>query len=237
MYDGKEFLGFFFFNDTATTEIYTLSLHDALPICFGLEPFLAATNDVQLRARLGLAAEDVVIGKIARLFKLKGHDDLFAVAPDLVRLCPQTKFLLVGDGPWRSRLEGRARSLALERHFIFTGLVPPAGVPPLVGIMDIVAHLSLREGLARALPQGLAAGRPVVAYDCDGAKEGCFENQTGFLLKPGDLAGLGERLLELARDAALRRRLGQRGQQFVQEHFRVERMVEELYELYLRLAK
>ena len=204
---------------------------------FGLEPFLAATNDVQLRARLGLAAEDVVIGKIARLFKLKGHDDLFAVAPDLVRLCPQTKFLLVGDGPWRSRLEGRARSLALERHFIFTGLVPPAGVPPLVGIMDIVAHLSSREGLARALPQGLAAGRPVVAYDCDGAKEVCFENQTGFLLKPGDLAGLGERLLELARDAALRRRLGQRGQQFVQEHFRVERMVEELYELYLRLAK
>src|ERR1043166_311197 len=143
---------------------------------FGLEPFLAATNDVQLRARLGLAAEDVAIGKIARLFKLKGHDDLFAVAPDLVRLCPQTKFLLVGDGPWRSRLEGRARSLALERHFIFTGLVPPAGVPPLVGIMDIVAHLSSREGLARALPQGLAAGRPVVAYDCDGAKEVCFEN-------------------------------------------------------------
>ena len=170
---------------------------------FPLEPFLSSTNDLQLRARLGLAPDDIVIGKIARLFKLKGHDDLLAVAPGLVRLCPQIKFLLVGDGPWRGRLENQARSLGLEKHVVFTGLVAPAAVPPLVGIMDMLVHLSLREGLPRALPQALAAARPVVAYDADGAREVCLENETGFLLRPGDLPGLRERLLRLARDPAL----------------------------------
>ena len=187
------------------------------------------------RARLGLAPDDIVIGKIARLFELKGHDDLLAIAPALVQSCPRIKFLLVGDGPWRGRLEGKARLMGLGKHVVFTGLVAPAAVPPLVGIMDLLVHLSSREGLARALPQALAAGRPVVAYDADGAREVCLEDDTGFLLRPGDLAGLSERLLRLARAPALRQRLGQRGQQLVRERFSVPRMVDDLHQLYLRL--
>lgn len=203
---------------------------------FALEPFLSSTNDLQLRAGFGLAPDDIVIGKIARLFKLKGHDDLLAVAPELARLCPKIKFLLIGDGRWRARFEHQVRSLGLEKHVVFTGLVPPATVPRLVGIMDFLVHLSLREGLPRALPQALAAARPVVAYDCDGAREVCLENETGFLLRPGDLPGLRERLLLLARDSALRQRLGQCGRQFVQERFRVQSMVDDLHQLYLRLG-
>jgi glycosyltransferase involved in cell wall biosynthesis len=203
---------------------------------FPLEPFIASTNDLALRVRLGLAPDDIVIGKIARLFKLKGHDDLLAIAPELVRLCPQARFLFVGDGPWRGRLEQQARSLGLEKHVVFAGLVAPTAVPPLVGVMDMLVHLSLREGLPRALPQALAAARPVVAYDADGAQEVCLENETGFLLQPGDLSGLQERILRLARDPALRQRLGLRGQQFVQQRFAVQRMVDDLHQLYLRLA-
>jgi glycosyltransferase involved in cell wall biosynthesis len=203
---------------------------------FPLNPFLSATNDPALRARWHIAPTDIVIGKIARLFKLKGHDDLFAIAPALIDKFPNLKFLLVGDGPWRSRFVQRARSLNLEKHFIFTGLVPPADIPALVGIMDGLVHLSRREGLARALPQALAAARPVVAFDCDGANEVCLENETGFLVKPGDLATLSDRLSRLASDAALRQRLGQRGQQFVRERFAVERMVDDLYALYRKLA-
>jgi glycosyltransferase involved in cell wall biosynthesis len=203
---------------------------------FPLEPFLSSTNDLQLRARFGLSPEDIVIGKIARLFKLKGHDDLLAVAPRLVRGCPRIKFLLVGDGPWRGRFENRVRSLGLEKHVVFTGLVAPAAVAPLVGIMDLLVHLSLREGLPRALPQALAAARPVVAYDSDGAREVCLDNETGFLLQSGDLPGLHERLLQLAQDAALRERLGRCGRQFVQPRFGVQRMLDDLHQLYLRLS-
>lgn len=202
---------------------------------FSLPPFLSATNDPAIRARYGLKSDDIVIGKIARLFKLKGHEDLFQVAPELVRANPRLKFLLVGDGPWRGRFERLASSQGLQRHFVFTGLVPPAEVPALIGIMDVLVHLSLREGLARALPQAMAAGRPVVAYDCDGANEVVRDNETGFLLRPGDLEGLRERLERLAADPALRERLGRRGRETVRESFAVEKMVDDLFALYLKL--
>jgi glycosyltransferase involved in cell wall biosynthesis len=203
---------------------------------FPLEPFLAAKNDLELRRKLGIAPDDFVIGKIARLFKLKGHDDLFAVAPELVRQNPKIKFLLVGDGKWRGRFENLARASGLEKHFIFTGLVPPEEVPKFVGIMDTLVHLSLREGLPRALPQALAAAKPVVAYDCDGAREICLDGETGFLIQPGDLKNLTAKILQLANDSTLREKLGKSGSDFVRENFSVEQMVDSIYYLYLKLA-
>lgn len=202
---------------------------------FRLEPFTSATNDPALRARWKIAPGDFVVGKIARLFKLKGHDDLFNAAPAMVRACPGIKFLLVGGGEWQSRFELEARELGLEKHFIFTGLVPPCEVPHLVGIMDVLVHLSLREGLPRAVAQACAAARPVVAYNCDGASEVCIEDETGFLLPPGDVSGLTDRVIRLANDPALRERLGRRGQALVQEAFSIEKMVDDQYALYLKL--
>ena len=203
---------------------------------FPLEPFLAAKNDPAVRARWGLGETDFVIGKIARLCELKGHDDLFAAAPAFARRRPRAKFLLVGDGPWRARFEAKVRSLGLERQFVFTGLVPPAQMPSVVGVMDALVHLSRREGLPRALPQALAAGKPVVAFDCDGANEVCRPGETGFLLAPGDTRALGDALVQLVGDPALRARLGQRGRDFVRPRFPVERMVNDLHALYLKLT-
>ena len=204
---------------------------------FTLEPFLNAPNDPALRRKLGLAPDDFVVGKIARLFRLKGHDEVFAVAPALVRAHPNLRFLFVGDGEWRGRFEQMARGLGLEKHFVFTGLVPPAEVPRYVGVMDALVHLSLREGLPRALPQALAAGKPVVAYDCDGAREICLDGQTGFLISPGDHSLLAARLGELAEHPALRLRLGTTGRELVRRQFSVEGMVDALQALYLRLLK
>lgn len=204
---------------------------------FALEPFLAARNDLALRARWGLGPEHFVVGKIARLFKLKGHDDLLAAAVVVLQQQPQVRFLLVGDGPGRPRLQQKVRQLGLQGRVVFTGLVKPEQIPKLIGLMDAVVHLSRREGLPRALAQALAAGRPVVAYDCDGAGEVCLNQQTGFLLEPGDVAGLAQRLVQLAGDPDLCRRLGQRGQELVRQQFSLDRMLAELERLYWRLAQ
>ncbi len=204
---------------------------------FPLEPFLNSGNSPALRARLGLKPDDFVVGKIARLFKLKGHDDLIAAAPKLVRQCPRIKFLLVGGGPWQERLETEVRRLGHQDHFVFTGLVPPADIPQLVGIMDALIHLSYREGLPRALPQALAAARPVIAYNCDGAREVCLDGETGFLVPPGDVNRLCQCILQLSADAGLRERFGRRGQELVREWFPVQRMVDDLHKLYERLVQ
>jgi glycosyltransferase involved in cell wall biosynthesis len=203
---------------------------------FPLEPFLAAKNDLSLRAKLGLQPDDFVIGTVARLAQLKGHDDLFAVAAELIRQNPKIKFLLVGDGEFRARFENLASSLNLKRHFIFTGLVAPDEVPKFVGVMDALVHLSQREGLPRALPQALAAAKPVIACDCDGAREVCLDGKTGFLIQPGDLNNLTEKIIQLAGDSALGEKFGRTGRDFVRENFPVEKMVDSIYNLYLKLA-
>jgi glycosyltransferase involved in cell wall biosynthesis len=204
---------------------------------FPLEPFLSAKPDNELRARLNIQATDFVLGKIARLFELKGHDDLLDVTPELVKRIPNLKLLFVGNGEWRERLEEKARALGIAGNIVFTGLVPPSEVPRYVGIMDALVHLSRREGLPRALPQALAASKPVIAYDCDGAREICFENETGFLIKPGDLSTLAKRIVQLAADEQLRRDFGARGQNYVVANFSVEHMVRQIADLYSRLLK
>jgi glycosyltransferase involved in cell wall biosynthesis len=203
---------------------------------FLVGPFVNAVNDPAFRAKLGLAPDAFVIGKIARLAPLKGHEDLFAAFQALLPQCPNARLLLVGDGRLRAQLEARARALGLADQVVFTGLVPPGEVPRYVGIMDCLAHLSAREALSRALPQALAAGKPVVSYDFDGADEVCLDGETGFLVRTGDVATVTRCLLQLAGNAPLRERLGRRGQQFVGENFAVEHMVDSIYNLYLKLA-
>ncbi len=203
---------------------------------FRLEPFLYSRNDPGLRARFGIAPNDLVIGKIARLFELKGHDDLFEIMPEFLTAFPNARFLLVGGGPWETRFkEIVSANSALRGKVIFTGLVPPEEIPGLTGMMDILVHLSLREGLPRALPQALAAGKPVVAYDCDGAGEVCISGETGYLVPARNKRLLLEDLKRLASDPDLRARFGATGQEFVRERFSVERMVGDTAALYKRL--
>jgi glycosyltransferase involved in cell wall biosynthesis len=204
---------------------------------FDIEPFLHTTNDPALRAELGFDESDFVIGKIARLFPLKGHEDLFFAFQEMLARWPQARLLLVGGGELKAQLEKRTRSLGLGNKVVFAGLVPPDQVPRYVGIMDVLVHLSTREGLPRALPQALAACKPVISYDLYGANEVCFNNETGFLVNAGDCASVARHLLQLAADKNLRHTLGHKGQMFVKERFTIERMVEEQYKIYLQLAR
>lgn len=178
---------------------------------------------------------DFVIAKVARLFQLKGHSDLLAAAPAIIAAIPNAKFLLIGDGPLRDYCERRARSSKLQGRFIFSGLVPPAEIPRRLAGCDMVAHLSLREGLPRALSQALAAGRPVVAYDCDGAREICLDGKTGFLVPPGDIKTFADRVIRMARDRELRAQFANAGREYVRQNFGEQKMVDEIYGLYQRL--
>jgi glycosyltransferase involved in cell wall biosynthesis len=81
----------------------------------------------------------------------------------------------------------------LRGYFVFAGLVPPSEIPRYVASMDLLVHLSLREGLPRALPQALACGKPVVAFDVDGAREVCLDGETGLLVTGRGCDRIGQR--------------------------------------------
>ncbi|HWB09723.1 MAG TPA: glycosyltransferase family 4 protein [Pirellulales bacterium] len=200
------------------------------------EPFLRADEHrAHVRRQLGYTDEQIVVGKIARLFHLKGHDDVIAAAEKLAARHPAVRFLFVGDGILREQLQARIAAAGLADRFRFTGLVPPERIAELIGAMDVVVHTSLREGLARVLPQGLIAGKPVVSYDIDGAREVVVPGETGYLLPPRDVGGLVAALDELVADPALRDRLGAEGRRRFAEVFRHQHMTERTRELYEKL--
>jgi glycosyltransferase involved in cell wall biosynthesis len=197
--------------------------------------FLDARRDDSLRESLGISLGDLVVGKIARLFRLKGHEFLFEAAPRIVEAVPNVKFLLVGDGIYRERFERLATEMNLRSYFVFAGLVPPSEIPRYLASMDLLVHLSLREGLPRALPQALACGKPVVAFDVDGAREVCLDGETGLLVRAGDVNGLANAVIRLLQDTELANRMATQGRNLVKERFSEERMVRQLDELYRRL--
>lgn len=201
-----------------------------------VEPFLtSACHRDRVRTELGYRPEHVVIGKVARLFHLKGHADVIRAAEQVVRKEPNARFLFVGDGILADALRRQIAAAGLEPYFQFTGLVPPERIPELLAAMDIVVHASLREGLARVLPQALISGKPAVSYDIDGAREVVIPGQTGFLVRPQDTDGLAEALCRLIADPRLREEQGREGRRRFTDVFRHECMADQLRGLYQRL--
>jgi glycosyltransferase involved in cell wall biosynthesis len=201
-----------------------------------VEPLLTAeSRRAPVRAELGYGPGDIVVGKVARLFHLKGHEFLLAAAPQIAQSDPRVRFLLVGDGILRKQLQSQVAALGLADRFRFLGLVPPQRIPDLLAATDIVVHTSLREGLARVLPQALIVGRPVISYDIDGAREVVLPGETGFLLEPRAIGPLAEAVLVLAADAALRDRMAATGRARCAVEFRHERMTARTREVYQRL--
>lgn len=203
-----------------------------------VEPFLNPPRPREtVRRELGFAADEIVVGKVARLFHLKGHEYVIAAAREAIARNPHVRFLFVGDGLLKGQLEQQIVAAGLEQHFRFTGLVPNFQVPELIGAMDIVVHASLREGLARVLPQALIAGKPVISYDVDGAKEVVIPHETGYLLPPRAVSELAAAIVELAADTSLRDRLGQTGRARFTDQFRHQTMTRRLREIYEDVLK
>ncbi len=185
----------------------------------------------EVRRELGMADGEVAFATVARLFERKGHDDILAVAPRILAENPNVRFVFIGDGILRQTLQDEAERRGVGHALKFTGLVPPDRIPELLGAVDAVVHPSLREGLARVLPQALLVGRPVVSYDIDGARE-VVRPETGYLLKPRDLDGLATAILALAADPRRRRDMGEEGRRRFADQFRHETMTEQLRLLY-----
>jgi glycosyltransferase involved in cell wall biosynthesis len=197
------------------------------------EPFLhPPVPREQVRSSLGIKDENIVVGTIARLFDLKGHDDLLQIAPQLCGQFPNLRFLWVGDGLLRPRLEAEMIRMGLRDRFILTGMVPPQRVPELTAAMDLLVHPSRREGLARALPQAGLAEIPAIAYDIDGNREGIRDAVTGIVLPPFDVPKLSDAISTLARDESLRKSMGQAGREFALGRFDAKVMVQALDRLY-----
>lgn len=197
-----------------------------------VEPYLVDESKADARRRLGLPAEAFIAGTVARLAELKGHDDLIEALSGRMQSDPDFHLLWVGDGWWSDRLLSRIRDLGLESQVHAPGLVDPSEIAGWIRAMDVVVHPSYREGLPRAVVQGLLSARPVVTYDLDGGPEVCIPEETGILVTPGDLDALGTAIDRLRTDPGLGERLGRAGRERCRIAFDHRTMVRDLDALY-----
>ena len=201
-----------------------------------IQPFLSAAHQrAEARAGLGIADDRIVMGTIARLQPLKGHDDLLAIAAELFAAQPRLTFLWIGDGKFQARIREKIRNAGWEDRFILTGLIPPAQVPKLIPAMDMMVHPSYREGLPRVVAQGMLEAIPAIAYNCDGANEVCINGHSGILVEPGDLGGLRNAILQLSQNAELRGVMGLKGKVLAAARFDANIMVDSLLDIYQKV--
>ena len=199
--------------------------------------FANAGRNMELRQKLGIPENAKVIVTVARLFPMKGYEEMLPAAARLVKEFPDLHFLPVGDGPMYDELQKQIADLGLTGNFHFAGLVPPHEVCDYIAQADLLWHLSLHEGLPRAVVQALAVGIPAIGYKLDGTPEVVLNGRTGYVTAPQDVDAVVARSRELLNDAALRAEMGKNGKDLVIERFAWRRMADILEEEFLMLLK
>ncbi len=189
----------------------------------------------EFRVNNGISKNSVVLVTIARLFELKGHDFIIESAKQLSKKFDNAVWLFVGDGNLSEFYKKQVYESGLAHCIKFTGLLPPSQIPLAIQSSDILVHCSLREGLARTLPQAMLCGKPAISFDIDGAKEVVNEN-TGRLVEPKNIEQLTKACAELIEDGQLRTKLGQQGRESVKEKFAPEKMVDKIEEVYNKIV-
>ena len=172
------------------------------------------------------------------MVKEKGFDVMIEAFRIILRKHPQARLILAGDGPVKKELEDLATRHGILDNVSFLGWVPPDRVPSLINQSTIVVVPSRWEE-----PFGLVAveaallQRPVVAASVGGLKEIVQDNSTGLLFRKEDVNELAQKVSFLLSHPTVAKRLGSAAQKYAQEHFLIERYVDQYHELYTALAR
>jgi glycosyltransferase involved in cell wall biosynthesis len=194
------------------------------------------------RQRFGYGTDEVVLVHHGILHPNKGNDRILRVLARARPQTPQLRFLLVGDGPERQRLEALARELGVADVVRFTGWLQrmqDVNTALNAGDIGLVMRVGMQADdfhMTGALVHNMACGLPILTARLGGVSEVIREDDAGLLFDPDDADALLAQLLRLARDAELRRRLGRRALELARIHFDMAAVVRNTTEPLLRLA-
>jgi glycosyltransferase involved in cell wall biosynthesis len=187
----------------------------------------------ETRRLLGIAPDRFVVGWIGRMTGVKRAEDVLRAFRRLRECGVDATLCLVGDGPERPAVERAAGELGIMRHTLFLG--SQTDVAPYYAVFDALVLPSLNEGTPVSAIESLAAGRPVVATRVGGVPDVVRDGEDGFLVDPGAIDALADRLARLAADAGLRERMGAAGRKRVLPRYAVDRLVDDVDLLYRSL--
>lgn len=207
----------------------TVTVHEGIDL-----EHVAAAPPTSTREAFWLPHNAPVVGAVGALVDHKGHRTLVRAAAQVVRDVPDVRFVILGEGELRPELTREVRELSLERHVLLPGFRPD--VLSLLKTFDLFVMPSITEGLGTSLLDAMACERPIVASRVGGIPEVVVDGETGLLAEPRDVDALAEAIVRLLEDRALAARLAAAGRARVQQHFTVDRMVEETLDVYGRVG-
>ncbi|MCX5242448.1 glycosyltransferase family 4 protein [Streptomyces prunicolor] len=196
--------------------------------------FHPGSGGAEVRERLGLTDRPVVVC-VSRLVPRKGQDTLILAMPRILARQPDAVLLIVGGGPYEKELRRLARETGVTDSVRFTGAVPWAELPAHYGAGDVFAMPCRTrrggldvEGLGIVYLEASATGLPVVAGDSGGAPDAVLDGETGWVVRGGSPEEAADRIVALLADPELRRNMGERGRQWVEERWRWDLLAEKL---------
>ena len=192
-----------------------------------------ANGRAESRRYLGIPGDRFAVGWIGRMTAVKRTDDVLISFKSLRDSGVDAVLCMVGDGPDRVLLEQRAHELGVARDTVFLGY--QEDVAPFYAAFDALVLPSGNEGTPVTVIEALAAERPVVATRVGGVPDIVRDGEDGFLVEAGATGDLADRLGRLARDPALRARMGKKGRERVLPRYAVDRLVDDVDELYRSL--
>jgi N-acetyl-alpha-D-glucosaminyl L-malate synthase BshA len=179
-------------------------------------------------------SRDVVVTHISNFRPVKRIQDLVYAMRIVTKEAPNSRLVLVGDGPERHKIERLVDQLDLSRHVYFTGY--RSDIPHLLGCTDVIVLCSETESAPLTLLEGMSSGLPVVATDVGGIPEIVDHNVNGYLVSLKHPEAIAERILELNADPKLRRRMGDAARKTVLERYTIDKIVEQYTEVYERIT-
>ena len=186
-----------------------------------------------LRETLGVDCDVPLIAMVACFKPQKAPLDFVRVAKVVLDERSDARFCLVGDGLLRPQIETLIDEMKISDKVVLLGW--RRDIPEIMHSIDLLLLTSLWEGLPRVLPQAMASGIPVVATNVNGSPEAVKNGLNGYLLPPGDVVGMAEKIIYLLNNPGEARAMGQKGRELVEE-FDIWKMVKQQELLYANLT-
>jgi glycosyltransferase involved in cell wall biosynthesis len=183
-----------------------------------------------LRNELGIKGNESIVGTVGRLSPEKGHIYLIKAAKKIIFELSDTKFLIVGDGPLKEKLESEAKNLGLGSSVIFTGI--RNDIPKIMNLMDVFVLPSVEEGMPVALLEAMLSKIPVVATRVGAVERIVDSGRTGLLVGPEDTDKLSDAILYLLNNKAEARSMALDGYGNVFRRFSSGGMAKKYYAVY-----
>jgi len=195
------------------------------------ERFMPHPDRVAIKRQFGLGEGSVVLF-VGSMIPRKGLFFLVEVAKKVIKVRPDTKFLIVGDGPLLKSFVASLAEAHLLSNFVFLGNLGEAVFPLVYNCADVFVLPSIQEGQGIVLLEAQASALPVVAFDIGGVNEAVQNGVSGLLVERGCIVALADALLRLLGDVGLRERLGQCGRRFVVENYTWALCAKRMLEVY-----